>query len=212
MIGIHEEFLSLVDIDRDKDAKEWVLMGMVCSECGRNILRIDRTERGTQERLETLVHPRGSARAPLGDDVPKKYGDDYREACLVIVDSPKASAALSRRCLQLMLRDEGGAKHGNLSNEIDEMMPKLPSYLGDAIDGVRNIGNFAAHATKSENTGAIVEVEPAEAEWLLETLEGLFDFYFVQPELLSRKRNELNKKLQETGKPDMKQNDDGTQS
>jgi uncharacterized protein Smg (DUF494 family) len=39
---------------------------------------------------------------------------------------------------------------------------------------------------------------------LLDVLEGLFDFYFVQPAVLQKKRDALNKKLAEAGKPVMK--------
>lgn len=35
-------------------------------------------------------------------------------------------------------------------------------------------------------------------------LESLFDFYYVQPALLKAKRDALNKKLAESGKPAMK--------
>ncbi|OGO52037.1 MAG: hypothetical protein A2148_05320 [Chloroflexi bacterium RBG_16_68_14] len=143
-------------------------------------------------------------RSPLSEDVPTEYANDYREACVVFSESSKASAALSRRCLQRLLREKAGVKPGNLSDEIDEVMPKLPSHLADAVDAVRNVGNFAAHPLKNTNTGEVVDVEPGEAEWLLDVLEGLFDFYFVQPELLKRKRAELDNKLQEAGKPPMK--------
>ena len=50
----------------------------------------------------------------------------------------------------------------------------------------------------------MIEVEPGEAEWLLETLEGLFDFYFVQPARLENKRAEVDKKLKEAGKSQLK--------
>jgi hypothetical protein len=66
------------------------------------------------------------------------------------------------------------------------------------------IGNFAAHPLKSTNTGAIVEVERGEAEWLLDVLESLFDFYFVRPAQLAAKRAALDQKLGEAGKPPMK--------
>ena len=97
-------------------------------------------------------------------------------------------------------------KKSDLSREIDEVLASglLPPHLADAIDGIRNVGNFAAHALKSTNTGEIMDVEPGEAEWLLDTLEGLFDFYFVQPALLKEKRDALNKKLADAGKPPMK--------
>ena len=80
----------------------------------------------------------------------------------------------------------------------------LPSYLGESIDAVRNIGNFAAHPTKSQRSGEILDVEPGEAEWNLEVLESLFDFYFVQPTILRAKRAALDAKLGEAGKPSMK--------
>jgi hypothetical protein len=47
-------------------------------------------------------------------------------------------------------------------------------------------------------------VEPGEAEWIVDVLESLFDFYFTQPELLKKKRDSLNAKLKEAGKPEMK--------
>jgi hypothetical protein len=123
---------------------------------------------------------------------------------LVLADSPKASAALSRRCLQHLLRDQAGVEHGNLAKEIEEAMSSLPSHLAGAIDGARNIGNFAAHPIKSESSGEVVDVEPGEAEWNLDTLEGLFDHFYVQPALLREKQDALNKKLAEAGKPEMK--------
>ena len=36
------------------------------------------------------------------------------------------------------------------------------------------------------------------------TLEGLFDFYFVQPAKLKKKRDALNEKLKKAGKPPLK--------
>lgn len=153
-----------------------------------------------------MVHPKAPSRAPLSPEVPDPYRSDYQEACLVLADSPKASAALSRRCLQSILRDVAKVKKADLSKEIEEVLAsnQLPSYLADSIDAVRHIGNFAAHPMKSTNTGEIVEVEPGEAEWTLDVLEGLFDFYFVQPAIIKIKRDALNKKLADAGKPPLK--------
>jgi hypothetical protein len=139
-------------------------------------------------------------------EVTAPLADDYREACLVLADSPKASAALSRRCLQNLLREVAKVKPGNLADEIQQVIDsgKLPSTLVDSIDAVRNIGNFAAHPMKSEKSGQILPVEPGGADWNLDVLESLFDFYFVQPEVIRKKREALNKKLQDAGKPPMK--------
>jgi hypothetical protein len=42
-------------------------------------------------------------------------------------------------------------------------------------------------------SGEVVPVEPHEAEWNLEVLESLFDFYFVQPASAKARREALNK-------------------
>jgi len=69
------------------------------------------------------------------------------------------------------------------------------------LDAVRNIGNFAAHPMKSQSTGEIVPVEPGEAEWNLDVLESLFDFHFVAPAKTKARKDALNKKLKDAGKP-----------
>jgi len=70
------------------------------------------------------------------DYVPKPILDDYNEACLIVDLSPKASATLSRRCLQGILRDFWGVKPGNLVKEIDQIKDKTDPLTWDAIDSV----------------------------------------------------------------------------
>jgi hypothetical protein len=181
--------------------EEWEIISGDCPECDEKIIYLERFVRG-KKLLSTLVYPKSVARSPLSPDVPEEFAKDYKEACLVLSESRKASAALSRRCLQCLLREKVGVKKGDLFNEIGEVLAskQLPSYLAEGIDAVRAIGNFAAHPMKSTNTGAIAEVEDGEAEWLLDILEGLFDFYFVQPALLQRKKDALNQKMIDLGK------------
>jgi len=153
-----------------------------------------------------LIHPKAASRVPVPAEVPNEFVVDYAEACLVFADSEKASAGLSRRCLQHLLRERAGIKKGDLSSEIQQVLDskQLPTHLADDLDAIRNIGNFAAHPIKATHTGEIVDVEPQEAEWLLNLLEQLFDFYFVQPARAKARRDALNAKLQGVGKPGMK--------
>ncbi|ODS41216.1 hypothetical protein BEH94_02455 [Candidatus Altiarchaeales archaeon WOR_SM1_SCG] len=150
-----------------------------------------------------MIYPIGVIRDPCPKEVPPEIALDYKEACLVEHLSKKAAAALARRCLQNMLHQQNISKK-NLSEEIDEAMKSLPTHLSKEIDGIRVIGNFAAHPIKSESTGEIVDVEEGETEWILNVLEGLFDFYYVAPERTKAKRNALNAKLQSAGKPNLK--------
>lgn len=151
-------------------------------------------------------YPKVASRASPPAEVPVELSQDYVEAALILADSPKASAALSRRCLQHVLREKAGVKKSDLAKEIDEVLQKglLPSHLAEAIDAVRNIGNFAAHPIKGIASGEVMPVEPGEAEWNLDVLDGLFDFFFVQPEILKKRRASLNSKLSSAGKPVLK--------
>lgn len=193
-----------VEVTRDKE-NVWTVLSGICPECSKAIIFLRARAISTGNiRSSSLIHPKALGRAPVPSEVPAEFADDYTEACLVLADSPKASAALSRRCLQRLLRAKGGVKPQDLSAEIDEVMPKLPSHLAEAVDGIRTIGNFAAHPLKSKNAGEILDVEAGEAEWLLDVLEQLFALYFVQPAVLAKKRAELDKKLQDSEKPPRK--------
>ena len=191
----------------------WAIENRHCPACRKlvlNLVKADprRNSAGTcvsvdSEKvfLRIPIRPKGASRPPCPKEIPAHLANDYNKACLVIADSAKASAALSRRCLQTLLREAAGVKHSDLSKEIQEVLDsgKLPSDLAASIDAVRNIGNVAAHPLKDHHTGEIVDVEPGEAEWNLEVLESLFDFYYVRPALLQAKKDALNKKLADAG-------------
>ncbi|MEK3698232.1 DUF4145 domain-containing protein [Paenibacillus sp. FSL R10-2199] len=153
---------------------------------------------------EKTIFPK-TADMDLSDYVPEKYRKDYREAGLILPISPKASAAICRRMLQQILRDEFQIQKKDLYQEIEEFIQRqgVPSYIADSVDAVRNIGNFAAHPLKSKQTGEIMDVEDGEAEWLLNVLDALFDYTFVQPIKLQERQDSLNTKLRELGKGEM---------
>lgn len=202
-------------IGKDTDG-HWAIFRYDCPSCKRMNLFLVNGDAGSGQRglfivppsivKAVAIRPFGSNRPPCPTDVPENIASDYEEACLVFPFSSKASAALSRRCLQNLLRDAAKVKHSDLSKEIQEVIDsgKLPSQLSESIDAIRNIGNFAAHPIKSKSTGEIVDVELEEAEWNLDVLEALFDFYYVQPAKVAKKREALNAKLSEAGKPPMK--------
>ncbi len=173
-----------------------------CPECNKliillvssNFIGTDRDEFGSlRERYikedspynEVFIFPKFSIKT-VAPEVPEKYGRDYKEAAAILAISPKASAAMSRRLLQTILRENYGVKKGNLNKEIDEFLDsnKVSSFISESLHYLRFIGNFAAHPSKCKNTGEIVEVEASEAECSLGTLDALFDFAFVQPAIL----------------------------
>ena len=110
--------------------------------------------------------------------VPEAIRADYREACLIKTHSPKASATLSRRCLQGMIRDFWGVKNKlNLYQEIEAISDKVDGVTWEAIHSVREIGNIGAHMEK--DIGLIVEVDPNEAQLLIELIETLIEEWYI---------------------------------
>jgi Domain of unknown function (DUF4145) len=117
--------------------------------------------------------------------VPKAILDDYNEACLIRDLSPKASATLSRRCLQGMIRDFWGIQKNRLIDEINELKGRVDSVTWDAIDAVRKVGNIGAHMEKDINV--IVDVDPDEAASLIGLVELLIrDWYVTREERKQR--------------------------
>ncbi len=197
----------------------WSFDATVCASCQRYIISLglkrntgsrqfrvkmstareltdQRAEFTDQPEEGWVVYPKGSNRPPVPDDVLETFREDYQEACLILADSPKASAALSRRCLQHILQEKAGVKEYTLYDQIQEVIDTatLPSDLVDSFHTLRELGNVGAHPTKNANTGEIVPVEPVEAEWCLDVIELLYDFYFVRPADVKRRQQALSNK------------------
>lgn len=127
-----------------------------------------------------------SVAKPQPDYIPDAIRVDYGEACRIAHLSPKASATLSRRCIQGMIRDFCGISKARLVDEINALkslaesdsLPRgvTPESI-DAIDAVRKIGNIGAHMEKDINL--IVDVDPEEATTLIELIETLFDDWYI---------------------------------
>jgi hypothetical protein len=206
-VGIHESFQKQQPFIIGHES--WTASYQKCPECTKTIVRlcaraaVPPGQFGKIVIEEFLAYPKNISSRPLPAEVPDPYKKDFQEAAAVLPLSPKASAALSRRNLQAVLRDKGNTTSKDLFDQIEEVIKRgtLPSHIADGLHAVRNIGNFAAHEIKSKVTGAIQEVEPGEAEWNLDVLEFLFDFYFVETAKAQKRKDELNKKLVEAGKP-----------
>lgn len=124
------------------------------------------------------VRPRVPAIKEFPEYIPEVIRQDYREACLIRTISPKASATLSRRCLQGMIRDFHGVKRKrNLRQEIEAIKNKVDPAVWGAIDSLRKIGNIGAHMEK--NVDLMIDVDPDEANKLIKLNELLFKEWYI---------------------------------
>ena len=179
---------------------DYALRWVECPSCDNLVITLIHQEKGENPE-ETIIYPLHTQRPPVPPEVPATIKTDYDEAALILSLSPKGSAAISRRCLETVLVSAGQATpEKKLSQQIDQVRSQLPGYLVKMLDQVRTIGNFAAHPDKDATTAAIIDVEPGEAEWNLDVLDELFDFYYVKQAAIMRMTDQLNEKLKAAGK------------
>lgn len=110
--------------------------------------------------------------------IPEAIRQDYEEAYAILNLSPKASATLSRRCLQGMIRDYWKISRDSLYLEIQALKDKVQPTLWSVIDKIRSIGNIGAHMEKDINL--IIEIDAGESEKLIKLIELLLNNWYVQ--------------------------------
>lgn len=202
-ISIHEAW-EIRQFMRFNIEVPWLYRTNQCPSCKQWILEISPS---TNVGLYwTCIYPNQTSRGPVPPEVPPSVAADFIEADRVLPISPKASAALSRRCLQAVLRSNG-YRGRDLSAEIDLLLNEpdpakgIPNSLRETVDAIRIFGNFSAHPVDDRTTLQIIDVEPEEAEWCLEILEAMFEHFYVKPAQAAARKAALNKKLASAGKP-----------
>lgn len=145
------------------------------------------------EEVAIIVHPVDHGRPPVPSEVPEDYAKDYDEACAVLQVSPQSTAALARRLLQALLRGPGKIPSGkNLAEEIKAAKGTLSPLVWEALNTLRQMGNFAAHEQRDKGTGVVLPIERHEAEFALDVVERLFDEYFVAPAKVAAAKAKFN--------------------
>jgi hypothetical protein len=165
----------------------WFSVRCPNTECRRFSLEIETqrwlmypnstTVREKRELSTWALLPESNVR-PQPPYIPEPIREDYREACLIVSKSPKASATLSRRCLQGMIRDFWKISEKTLYAEIMKLKEKVDPETWEALKAVKDVGNIGAHMEADINI--IVPVDPGEAALLIEMIEQLFEDWYVK--------------------------------
>lgn len=121
--------------------------------------------------------------------VPPVVRQDYEEARLIRDISPKASAALARRCLQGMIRDRYQISARTLNLEIEKLKGKVDEQRWKAIDSLRDIGNIGAHPEK--DVSVIIDISASDAAESLRFVEILIDDWYVNRHVKDSIENEI---------------------
>lgn len=197
----------------------WVYI-VICPDCLKASLSVSAAG-GTLEKISYNYPPPNVKNYP--EYIPEQIRQDYSEAALIVDLSPKASATLSRRCLQGIIRDfwgitpefwdshtdfkrEVGLKYSSKANLWQEI--KAVEHLGGisapiiaAFKQLKDIGNIGAHPEM--DVGVIVDVEPGEAETLVKLIELIIRQTYIQrnseQELLKQVEDIALKKAKQRG-------------
>lgn len=121
--------------------------------------------------------------------IPKAIIEDYNEACTIKDLSPKASATLSRRCLQWIIRDYWSVNDSTLAKEIEKIKERIDPLILQSIDAVRKIWNIWAHMEKEIDL--IIDVIPEEADKLIWLIELLIKEWYINRFEKQKSLNEI---------------------
>lgn len=147
----------------------------LCPECNNRTVLVAGYGK-PYDSINNILLPNSLAKQ-FPDYIPAPIRQDYEEAYKILNLSPKASATLSRRCLQGMIHDFWGIKDKNLNREISSLKDKVNPTEWKVMDALRQLGNIGAHMEKDINT--IVDIDENEAEKLLKLIELLIEKWYI---------------------------------
>jgi hypothetical protein len=203
---------SIVDLRRGAIAERVFvkLQWMQCHNrsCGRVLVRAEELLYNPMERRrddntpeQWFAVPKKSVPRPIDVLVKNPFRRDYIEASLILEDSPRMSAVLSRRILADLLEKYAGRSEYQLEKRIDKFIadPQYPSKIKENLHHLRDIANFGAHTKENKTTGEIIDVDRDEAAWTLEVVDGLFDYFIVSSEKDRLRRAKWDQKKGSSG-------------
>jgi len=150
---------------------------------------------------EWLAVPRKRVPRPIDDLVPEPFRKRYIQASTILDDAPEMSGLWSRRILADLLKKYANLPQRDLATQIDDFIKDAghPSRLRNNLHYLREIGNFAAH-TQSDADGNEIEIAAGEAEWTLDVIDDLFDYFIVGPERDRLRRAAVDGKIAKAGR------------
>ena len=210
--GMQASFADLT-ADNADGPRRVVVKFMVCPnpKCNRFSLDVslhfltisgNRAYTGKHVRTWNLVPP--SRAKSFLVPIPGHVLEDYHESCLIAESSPKAAAALARRCLSGMLRDFWNVQPGSLNDEFRQIKGTADPLTWEAIESVRGTGPVGGHM---ETEGAeIRDAEPGEPKLLIGLIETLLSDWYVGREARRKRLAEI-RQIAETGRTTTPENE-----
>jgi hypothetical protein len=150
----------------------------VCANCGGVVY--------------AMIAPKGveiwpTLRSEAPEELPEVVRENLSEAIRSVnANNPRAAVVMARSALQAATREQG-AQGRNLKEEIEDLVQKhvIPESLGTWAHEIRDGGNLVAHPEPSK------QVLMADAEELMALAESIFEYLYVVPKQVERRRERL---------------------
>lgn len=197
--SFHEEKIAFSDYTSEYEKNGIDIYYYKCSnpECGFTTVHIVGVGKDFKNK-KISFNPISDAKE-FPDYIPENIRKDYQEAYSVADYSPKASAVLSRRCLQEILENVFLEPHKSLFKQIEEVKEKVDPDLYEAMDEIREIGNNGAHANYDESDPPmLIEVSQDESIKILKVIELAFITLYTDPHKRKETLAGIKRKAKET--------------
>ena len=177
--------------------------------CGELVMRVHESSRKfyggvpiTNTETWTVRPREGSASRVLDPNVSPEYRRNFNEAASILDRSPRMATVLARRVLADLLEEYAGREEYGLTDRIDAFNEDTshPAALRRNLHTLREMGDFSAH-TKKDDQANIIDVDNEEAEWTLDVIERLFDYFIVTPAEDNRIREGMEEKMKQASPP-----------
>jgi hypothetical protein len=147
---------------------------------------------------------------PFPTYVPGQIRADYKEMCLIVDRSPRASATLGLKCLQEMIHDFWGVKKASLIEGIAAIKDKVEPLTWRALESVLQTGNLGDYMKKDADV--IVDVGFDEAKLLIELIQKLLSDWYITKYEREQQMNRLieTARAKKQAKPEAPESDETT--
>ncbi len=148
--------------------EEWMMS--FCEHCDRFVIWND----------SIMIYPKKIIVSEPNPDLEEEIKSDYREAALILSDSPRASAALLRLALQKLCIQLGG-KGENINTDIGALVQKgLSQVVQQSLDALRITGNNAVHPGEID-----LEEEPDLVVKLFDLINFIAEKLITEPKAIN---------------------------
>jgi len=130
---------------------------------------------------------------------PEAVAKCFDEACAVIEFSPAASAIMSRKCLEILLKFQGFNERSLKRNLTSASKNGEDIYsftlFVEFSRTIQFIGNLAAHPLRSIKEKIFLDIEYEDAEWCLILIRHLIYHYYEMPAEFEQRKMSLTGRL-----------------